>query len=309
MKKNSSALFLCVLFFVFFATGSCAKKDSAISPPASNGGDAGASVEALPAFVPQSPDVLQPYAGIWSGSTMQVTFLLDGRVCIYNQYSSATPLETGTYHVNTDKSIDFQWIFSGHEHTYAYLQNGKLELSIYELQNTGNENDAIVFYNQQYQQLVNESVPYNSRFRIGAAIKGAGDATDPNPNKVFANATTYSGAGVHFADSFSGTEWYEMPDHSINVYDGYSRADLWFLPNGRFVSEMWLWKGVDIHDFAHVSHFISWGKYSVTPGINALEGDQVNVVYDNGRTAVYNAVGGRRYLQTKAITYHNWELK
>jgi hypothetical protein len=309
MKQTLNALLIGFLTLSLFTTGSCTKKDAAADPPVSNSTDAGATVEALPPFVPQPADVLKPYTGIWQNSGLQVAFLIDGRVVITNQHSSSIPLEIGTYHVNTDKTIDFQWMFSGHEHTHASLQNSNLELSIYELQKTGDADDAIALYNQQYQQLVNESNTFNARFAIGAAVKGAGNANDPNANNVFANAVTYSGAGVHFADSFSGTQWYEMPDHSINVYDSYSRADLWFLPNGRFVSEMWLWKGVDIHDYAHVKHYISWGKYAVTPGINALEGDLVKVEYDNGRTATYNAVGGRRYCQTKYIIYHNWALK
>jgi hypothetical protein len=72
---------------------------------------------------------------------------------------------------------------------------------------------------------------------------------------------------------------------------------------------MWLWDGVDIHDEAHVQHYLSWGKYSVTPTNDPVEGDIVNVDYDNGRTATYKASGGRRYFRTQSIIYHNWALK
>lgn len=157
--------------------------------------------------------------------------------------------------------------------------------------------------------MANESAPYLNEFPAGNIDRGASEPADPKPNNIIANATVYSGSGIHFASSFGSEEWYELPDHSINVYDGYSRTDFWLLPNGRFCVEMWLWKDVDIHDEAHVEHYLSWGKYSVTPGSDPVEGDMVNVVYDNGRTGIYKASGGRRYFRTESIIYHNWALK
>jgi len=257
---------------------------------------------------PQAPEIVAPYLGRWDGGPITVVFLPDGHVAITNRYSTEVPNEIGTYQVNTNNSIDFEWLFSGHEHAYARLANGVLELQIYELTHTANASAAQDEYNRIYQPLVVESAQYLSRFPVGPA-SGAASKADPNPSRTIAGATVYSGEGIHAEDSFGSSKWYTLPDNTIATYDGYSRVDVWMMPNGRFASEVWLWEGVDEHDQSHVKHYLSWGSYSVKPGDNPLTGDTVSVVYDDNSTSSYKMVGGRRYLRSKIIVYHNAALK
>jgi hypothetical protein len=257
---------------------------------------------------PQSPEVLAPYVGRWEGQSLTVVLHKDGRAAILNRASSSVPAEVGTYRIVSPKSIEFDWLFSGHEQTYATVSGDALTLSIYDLSRTAQASEAQNAYDAIYQPLVTESGTYRSRFLVGAA-SGAHDPLDPHPERRNAGATVYSGEGLYLYDSFSTSAWEELPNGRINVYDGYSRADMWLLPDGRVCNQIWLWQGVDVHDEAHVKHVLSWGKYSVTPGQNPLEGDVVHVAFDNGSSAAYRMVGGRRYLKTREITYHNAALK
>jgi hypothetical protein len=112
--KNSNcfnrlvSLCLCLLLLT---NGACKKEETGNNNVST---DITADDIALPKpFEPQSPDILAPYVGVWEGSSLKVVYLLNGRAAIYNRYSSKTPLEVGTYHVNDNKSMDFDWVFSG----------------------------------------------------------------------------------------------------------------------------------------------------------------------------------------------------
>ncbi len=257
---------------------------------------------------PQSPEVLAPYVGRWEGKYVTLVLLSDGRAAILNRASSSVPAEVGTYRILSEKSIEFDWLFSGHEQTYATVSGDAFTLSIYDLSRTASASQAQDAYDAIDQPLVAESEAYRSRFPVGSPTD-AHDPLDPHPERREAGATVYSGEGLYLYDSFSNSAWEELPNGHINVYDGYSRVDMWLLPDGRVCNQIWLWQGVDVHDEAHVKHVLSWGKYSLAPGQNALEGDIVRIAFDNGTRAAYRMVGGRRYLKTREVTYHNAALK
>lgn len=281
---------------------SCSKKDSGggTSPTVDS------SDESIPA--PQPSSVTAPFIGLWENSSISIVFLTDGRTAIIDRDNARTPIQTGYYHVEADRSITFEWRLTGHEVHITIFNGSTLTLGTSNLQQRGSAANAESYYNQIYQYLINYSIPFNNQFTVGA-MSGNPNPSDPNPGNILQGATVYNGAGQHFADSFGGTEWYDMPDHSVNAYDSYSRADFWLMPNGRFCSEIWLWEGVDVHDYAHVKHVINWGKYTVTPATDLVQGDIITCYYDTGRKGIYRAVAGRRYLRTASIIYHNWALK
>jgi len=279
--------------------------DGSGSTGGQTGGDPG-TTDGLP--TPQPEAVVAPYVGRWESGPITAVFLKDGRAAINNARVGAIPSEIGTYHVNDDGSLECDWIFSGKEHIEASFENGSLRLSIDYLDRTATADEAPNAYNEIYQALLAESTGYMGYSPVGA-ISGSADPADPNPSQVFSGATVYSGNGIHVENSFSSVEWYDLPYNQIGRYDGYSRADIWLMPNGRFASEMWLWNGVDSNGQANVTHYLLWGKYKVAPGTDALSGDTVSFAYDDGETAAYKFVGGRRYLRTRVIIYHNAAVK
>ena len=144
----------------------------------------------------------------------------------------------------------------------------------------------------------------DAKFPVGHISNTTADEHDPHSDKVIKGANVFT-TGVHFQNSFTSSEWYKMPDGKIEGFDGYSRTDVWLLPNGRFFMQLWLWDGVDPADrMESYKHQASWGKYTVIKGSDVMAGDVVNFYYDNGATAAYRTVVGQNCFLTKEVVYH-----
>jgi hypothetical protein len=264
-----------------------------------------------PAPSPQSPSVYAPYAGVWENSSLKLILLSDGRAATLNSNTGAEPAEIGTYQI-TNGRVYFRWIFSDPEDFPITVDGSSLSLLQIDLDRTGNSDAAPSAYNQVYSNLTSQSQQLAARFPFGSISSSTSDANDPNPNNVVKNGKVFAGSDVTFLVSFSGTEWFNYPNDIFNrvgSYWKYSYAYIKLLKNGRFIYEQYLDQGIDVNGNKILKHNLSWGKYNIVPGTDAVSGDIINFYYDNGGTAAYKTAGGEKALYTKNTIFHNVATK
>lgn len=264
--------------------------------------------------VPEAPDAdpeprvspaFAPYAGVWkqSGSGKTLVFLPDGRI------ASSAPNEIPDLGVLIPETgsnwFHIRWVMSDVEYYSISVSGNTLTILPFDFIRTGSAANAQAAYDGIYNSLKAYAGNNTARFPVGPVANRTPDPHDPRPGNVIKGASVYT-TGNHFMSSFTDSRWYDMPDGKIEGFDGYSRTDVWLLPNGRFFMQLWLWDGVNpISKIESFKHQMSWGKYTVIKGSDVIKGDVVNFYYDNGGTAAYRTVGGQSCFLTKNIVYHS----
>lgn len=293
--------------------GACTKTN----PAGTDSGNEPISLTAPVAYsgnVPEAPDpdaeprvsaAFAPYVGVWkqSGSGKTLVFLPDGRIA--SGASNETP-DLGVLIPEAGSNrFHIRWVMSDVEYFSISVSGNTLTILPFDFIRTGSAASAQAAYDGISNSLKAYAGTNAAKFPVGPVANKTADPHDPKPNNVIKGASVYT-TGNHFMSSFTATRWYDLPDGRIEGFDGYSRTDVWLLPNGRFFMQLWLWDGVNpVSKIESFKHQMSWGKYTVIKGSDVIKGDVVNFYYDNGGTAAYRTVGGQSCFLTKNTVYHS----
>ncbi|MFC4453630.1 hypothetical protein [Deinococcus sonorensis] len=235
--------------------------------------------------------------GVWTDVTdkLELAFLPDGRAFMLDtRPGTKVGAQPGTWQVRQGK-LDFHWLISGPDReSYGVSGNGMTVAGWIEMNRTGSAGDAPGEYARQTAAAAADAQTWQARYPVGPIV-ASNAKNDPQPGRVCAGATVYSGEGLDVEDMTILTAYYTDPYQVVHEYKTGQAVEFNFLPNGRFWHNSWLAKGVDAN-FQPVHELITvWGRYRVQPG-PALEGDTVTLEYDGGTTETVKVLGGRRYL-------------